>query len=152
MRGTLAFSLVRVGKRKSTINLHAAARRKRRRDRWLVGAVILASLLVPGYSYAEAQQVKVEPVIQPTILPSPQVVEIDEPPDSERADSRPRMPAPEESCDDPRVLVDRSHALPPYYVPQDLEPLWAYGVPTLGGGEMLLRREAAEHLGHLVDK
>ncbi len=140
-----------MGKRKSTINLLAAARKKRRRDRWLVGSIILASLLVPGYSFAEAQQVKVGPVIQPTLLPSPRVVESERPLATERAAHRERVPAPEVSCDDPRVLVDRSHALPPYYVPEDLEPLWAYGIPTLGGGEMLLRREAAEHLVRLVD-
>ena len=142
---------MRVGKKKSTINLLAAARKKRRRDRWLVGGVIVASLLVPGYSFAETQQVKVEPVIQPTIRPSPQVVEGDEPLEIERSARAAPMPAPEESCDDPRVLVDRSHALPPDYVPEDLDPLWAYGIPTLGGGEMLLRREAAKHLGRLVN-
>jgi zinc D-Ala-D-Ala carboxypeptidase len=142
---------VRLGKKKSSINLLAAASKKRRRDRLLVGALILSSLLVPGYSFAEAQQVRLEPVIQPTIRPSPQVVERSEPLDTERTARAARMPAPGESCDDPRVLVDRSHALPPYYVPEDLEPLWAYGIPTLGGGEMLLRREAAEHLGRLVN-
>jgi D-alanyl-D-alanine carboxypeptidase len=142
---------VRPRKKKSSINLLAVARKKRRRDRWLVGAVILASLLVPGYSLAEAQQVKVEPVIQPTLLPGPQVVESEKPPDAERAAPQARMPAPEESCDDPRVLVDRSHALSPHYVPEDLEPLWAYEIPTLGGGEMLLRREPAEHLKRLVN-
>jgi hypothetical protein len=60
------------------------------------------------------------------------------------------LPAPEESCDDLRVLVDRSHPLPPDYAPDDLVPLWAYGVPTLGGGEMLLRREAVERLSSLA--
>jgi zinc D-Ala-D-Ala carboxypeptidase len=60
------------------------------------------------------------------------------------------LPAPEESCDDLRVLVDRANPVPPDYVPEDLVPLWAYGIPTLGGGEMLLRSEAAEHLSHLV--
>ena len=116
-----------------------------------MGALILASLLVSGYSFAEAQQIKVEPVLQPTVLPSPQVVESEKPLDTEREAPPARMPAPQESCDDPRVLVDRSHALPPDYVPEDLDPLWAYGIPTLGGGEMLLRREAAEHLGRLVN-
>ena len=86
----------------------------------MVGAVILASLLIPGYSYAEAQQMKVETVIQPTILPSPRLVESEEPSDAGRTAPQARMPAPGESCDDPRVLVDRSHALPPYYVPEDL--------------------------------
>ena len=53
------------------------------------------------------------------------------------------------TCDDLGVLVDRSHSLPPDYVPKDLVPLGDYGVPTLGSE--VLRREAAEHLGHLVE-
>ena len=54
------------------------------------------------------------------------------------------------TCDDERVLVDRKHELPPGYVPDDLVSLPENGVPTLGGREMLLRREAAEHLRGLV--
>jgi zinc D-Ala-D-Ala carboxypeptidase len=53
------------------------------------------------------------------------------------------------TCDDLGVLVDRSHSLPPDYVPRDLVPLRDYGVPTLGSE--VLRREAAEHLGRLVE-
>jgi D-alanyl-D-alanine carboxypeptidase len=56
----------------------------------------------------------------------------------------------ERSCDELRVLVDRSHALPPGYVPEDLVPLRDRGVPTLGGRHLLLREEAAEQLGRLV--
>jgi D-alanyl-D-alanine carboxypeptidase len=51
------------------------------------------------------------------------------------------------TCDDLGVLVDRSHSLPPDYVPNDLVPLREYGVSTLGSE--LLRREAAESLGRL---
>ena len=43
------------------------------------------------------------------------------------------------------ILVDA-----PNYVPGDLDSLWAYEIPTLGGGKMLLGREAAEQLGSLV--
>lgn len=53
------------------------------------------------------------------------------------------------SCDDLSVLVDRSHTLPSDYAPGDLVPLQDYGVPTLGSE--VLRREAAEHLGRLVE-
>ncbi len=60
------------------------------------------------------------------------------------------LSAPEESCSELRVLVDRSHSLPPTYVPDDLVPLRAYGVPTLDTNNVL-RREAAEHLGRLVE-
>jgi zinc D-Ala-D-Ala carboxypeptidase len=140
-----------LGKKKSTINLLAAARRKRRRDRWLIGVMIVASLLVVGFSFAEATtQVRLRAVVQPTVRPGPQVAEIG-------SDSRLGVetaaqvqPAPEESCDDLRVLVDRSHTLPPDYAPDDLVSLSEYRVPTLGGGEMLLRREAAGHLRRLV--
>lgn len=58
--------------------------------------------------------------------------------------------APVETCDDELVLVDRSHTLPPDYVPEDLVSLPGNDVPTLGGREMLLRREAAWHLKGLV--
>ena len=54
----------------------------------------------------------------------------------------------ENTCDDLGVLVDRSHSLSPDYVPKDLVPLRDYGVSTLGSE--LLRRNAAEHLGRLV--
>jgi D-alanyl-D-alanine carboxypeptidase len=53
------------------------------------------------------------------------------------------------TCDDLSVLVDRSHTLPSDYAPGDLVPLLDYGVPTLGSE--VLRREAAEHLGRLVE-
>jgi LAS superfamily LD-carboxypeptidase LdcB len=59
-------------------------------------------------------------------------------------------PAPAESCDDLRVLVDRNHPLPAGYAPDDLVPLGALGVPTLDGAEMLLREDAARQLGRLV--
>jgi len=62
------------------------------------------------------------------------------------------MPKPSSSattCDDLGVLVDRSHSLPPEYVPKDLVPLQDHGVPVLGSE--VLRRESAEHLGRLVE-
>ena len=52
-------------------------------------------------------------------------------------------------CDDPRVLVDRTHALPADYAPAGLVSLRRLGVPVLGR-DALLRREAAENLEHLV--
>ena len=105
--------------------------------------MILACVLAAGYVFVEAQQAtRIRPVRQPITPSRPPLAEAVVPPAS--------PPAPEESCDDLSVLVDRSHPLPPDYYPKDLAPLWAYGVPTLGGAEMLLRREAAEHLGHLV--
>jgi D-alanyl-D-alanine carboxypeptidase len=142
---------VRLGKKKSSINLLAAARRKRRRDRWLIGVIILASLLVVGFSLAEATtQVRLRAVVQPTVRPAPQVAEIGSDGHLDTQTAAQVQPAPEESCDDLRVLVDRSHTLPPDYAPDDLVSLSEYRVPTLGGGEMLLRREAAGHLRRLV--
>ena len=61
------------------------------------------------------------------------------------------LSAPAETCGDLRVLVDRSHSLPPDFVPDDLVALQAYGVPTLGSDVLQLQREAAEHLGRLVE-
>jgi D-alanyl-D-alanine carboxypeptidase len=48
------------------------------------------------------------------------------------------------------VLVDRSHALPQDYAPKGLVSLPASSVPTVGGRDLMLRREAAEHLKDLV--
>jgi len=62
---------------------------------------------------------------------------------------REESPTSSATCDDLSVLVDRSHTLPSEYAPKDLVPLQDYGVPTLGSE--MLRREAAEHLGRLVD-
>ena len=73
----------------------------------------------------------------------------DEGPNEEPRTVSASVPA-EESCDDARVLVDRSHPLPPDYAPEDLVSLRFYGLPALGSGEMWLRREAAERLRDLV--
>ncbi len=62
-----------------------------------------------------------------------------------------KLPGSSTSCDDLRALVDRSHSVPSDYVPGDLVALQDYGVPTLGSDVPRLRREAAEHLGHLVE-
>src|SRR5215213_8449397 len=63
-------------------------------------------------------------------------------------DKTPKPPSSSATCGDLRVLVDHSRSLPPDYVPKDLVPLREYGIPTLGSE--VLRREAAEHLGRLV--
>jgi len=55
-----------------------------------------------------------------------------------------------ESCDDMRVLVDRSQPLPPGYTPEDLVSLQSYGVPVLGSSEVRLRHEATVQLKGLV--
>jgi len=156
IKRALAFSAVKQKKKKSTINLLAAARRKRRRDRLLIAAITLSSLLVLGYTLAEATtQVKVQAVVQPTVSSTPQLAGVDEIGGAEHVniestEASQEQPAAGESCDDLRVLVDRSHTLPPDYAPDDLAPLSDYRVPTLGNGEMLLRSEAAGHLRRMV--
>ena len=147
--------------KKGSINLLNFA--KRRRDRLLLVILTLASLLALGLQFLEQakfQQVRAvkEPVTHPETQPRPPTVEgtpagprsggDPNGEDAQEARTSP-LPAPAESCDDLRVLVDLSHPLPPDYVPGDLVSLWAYGVPTLGS-DMLLRRDAAEHLSHLV--
>jgi D-alanyl-D-alanine carboxypeptidase len=139
---------------------------KRRRNRWLVVALAVVCAFALGYAFLAIQQEGVRMVTRPTALseaPSPlQAADPGDPSaeDNELASSQgsqeenrttsSRHPAAEESCNDMRVLVDRSHRLPRDYAPEDLVSLLSYGVPTLGGGEMLLRREAAEHLKSLV--
>jgi D-alanyl-D-alanine carboxypeptidase len=61
----------------------------------------------------------------------------------------PEVPA-AASCDHLLVLVDRDYGLPPDYAPNNLSSLTAWGVPTLNGEEMLLRRGAARQLSRLV--
>jgi zinc D-Ala-D-Ala carboxypeptidase len=59
-------------------------------------------------------------------------------------------PREEPTCGYRLVLVDRSHALPQHYAPKDLVSLPASGVPTVGGRDLMLRREAAKHLKDLI--
>lgn len=54
-----------------------------------------------------------------------------------------------DTCDDPKVLVDRAHTLPRDYAPDDLVSLRDLGLPILDQ-EALLRREAAKNLERLV--
>ena len=132
--------------------------RKRRRQWFLVVVLLLLCLFALGYSRLEVRQERIRAVIQPTmqlegrppatedlgLLAQANV-------DGEKVSMSPESSSPslKESCDDLRVLVDRSHPLPLDYVPEDLVSLWTYEIPTLGGSEMLLRRKAAEHLSSL---
>ena len=65
-KDTLAFSCVKRGKKQSSINLLKDARRRRRRDRWLIGVLMLASLSVLGYSFVEVKQGEIPSVIPPS--------------------------------------------------------------------------------------
>jgi zinc D-Ala-D-Ala carboxypeptidase len=148
------------GTEKASIDFSRPAR-KHRRDRWLVGAMVLACALVVAYVLVEAQQAStrsattrsatksVTPSLPPVLDAAagagrPVAVSLD------REAQTASPPAAGESCDDLKVLVDRSHTLPPDYAPDDLVALSEYKVPTLGSAEMLLRREATGHLRRLV--
>src|SRR5215210_9459163 len=145
-------SRVRPGEAKALENRLRA--RKRRRDRWLIVALAVACAFGLGYASLAIEQVRFPIVIRPAAPseapPPPQEVDPGGPSaeDNELASSQNSRE--EEGCDDLKVLVDRSHTLPPDYAPDDLVTLSEYKVPTLGSAEMLLRREAAEHLRSLV--
>ncbi len=121
--------------------------------------MIVACVLVVGVFFTEAQQATLstqQELASPSGAPEIDAVGagsvgLSEAKPAEKQSQVASSPAPEESCDDLRVLVDRTHSLPPGYVPDDLVPLWVYDVPTYGSGEMLLRREAAEHLSLLIE-
>jgi D-alanyl-D-alanine carboxypeptidase len=154
---------VKGGKEKASIGFSRLAG-KRHRDQWLVVAMILACTFVAGYAFVEARQASTQPVttqsatkpVTPSLPPvldaaagaggagRPDAVSVN------RVAQTTSLPAPGDSCDDLKVLVDRSHTLPPDYAPDDLVTLSEYNVPTLGSAEMLLRREAAGHLRSLV--
>jgi len=98
----------------------------------------LVFLLGVGYSLLGLEEEGMESAIWPSTL----VAELPKEQTREPSDSA-------TTCDDLDVLVDRSHSLSSDYEPRDLVPLRDYGVPTQGSD--VLRREAAEHLGSLVE-
>lgn len=115
------------------------ARRLRRRAEWL--AAILVLLSVPALWFLLQQQIE-SASVPPVTRPATQAISPPQAPEAARDETAGR-------CDDPKVLVDRTHALPADYAPDDLVSLRALGVPVLGG-DVLLRREAAENLESLV--
>lgn len=133
-----------------------ATRRWRRRRRLLIFPLLacLVFLIYAAFGQTQEGTQKVRTLEsdapteqgEPPGNPSP---EIDDRPQRAAQARKPPIPQPAKSCDDLRVLVDRTHALPPHYAPQDLVSLQAIGVSTLGG-DMLLRREAAHHLRRLM--
>ena len=121
-----------------------------------MAAIVAVCVLVAGFFFAESQQAMLRVQGEPASPSGPQVIDAVGAgsvglSDEKRAKPEKRAASPpEETCDDLRVLVDHKHSLPPRYVPEDLVPLWSYGIPTHGSGEMLLRREATEHLELLI--
>lgn len=124
------------------------ARRLRRRAEWSVAILVLLS--VPAIWFL-VQQTAPEPV-SALERPATQGISLPNAPEPSQDEDGNEESGSEEaagSCDDPRVLVDRTHALPAGYAPDDLISLRDLGVPVLGG-DALLRREAAENLDRLV--
>ena len=126
-----------------------AERAGRLRHRAELIAVILVLLSIPilWSLLQRAGPTAVHPVARP-VTQARTLPQAPEAPGGEAVEAgreRPRTGG----CDDPRILVDRAHALPAHYAPQDLVSLPDLGVPILGQ-EALLRREAAGNLESLV--
>lgn len=124
--------------------------RARRRAGWLAAVCIL--LLLPTFwlltrdaRSADVRQVSGSPEKPRALATIPE-------PARDIPVSQKKQPTPstsDDTCDDPRVLVDRTHGLPEDYAPDDLVSLPGLGLPILGQ-EASLRREAAENLERLV--
>ena len=112
--------------------------RLRRRAEWL--AAILVLLCVPALWFL-IQQANPAPV-RTVSTPATQGISAPQAPEAAQNAGAGR-------CDDPKVLVDRTHALPADYAPDDLVSLRSLGIPVLGE-DALLRREAAQNLERLV--
>lgn len=124
------------------------ARRLRRRAEW--SAVILVLLSVPAL-WLLVQQIGPESV-SAVARPATQEVSPPKAPEAAQDENVGGDEVQDEDvgkCDDPRVLVDREHALPADYAPDDLVSLRGLGIPVLGR-DALLRREAAGNLERLV--
>ncbi len=109
----------------------------RRRGRWLAVFLTLLFAFGLGYSIVGLAKERTASSVGP-YMPAAGLSK----------DETPKTPSSSATCGDLGALVDRSRSLPPDYVPKDLVPLQEYGISTLGSE--VLRREAAEHLGRLV--
>ena len=139
---------------------------RRHRLLFAVGVVVLICLLGLGFSSIAIEKRGLASAAPPSVEHSPQPSAADIPTvpilarknavqrDLIRRSVQQVAPKPEEepapTCGELLVLVDRSHALPRDYAPGDLVSLPDRGVPTVGGRDLALRLEAAEHLKNLV--
>jgi zinc D-Ala-D-Ala carboxypeptidase len=155
-----------VGPGKHAAKLIFADFLRRHRLKFAVGAVILIGLIGLGFSSAGLG----EQSLASSVRPSGEQASLPSKPDAGsvpvwarknefqrslmlRSTEREKpQEGPQEgpTCGYRLVLVDRSHALPQDYTPNDLVSLPASGVPTVGGRDLTLRREAAKHLKDLV--
>jgi hypothetical protein len=97
----------------------AGARRLRRRAEWLAAALVLLSVPTLWLLIHQAAPASVSPVATPATqaISPPQATEA-------------ARTANTGKCDDPMVLVDRAHALPADYAPDDLVSLRDSGSPS----------------------
>ena len=118
------------------------ARRLRRRAEWVAAILVLLSVPALWFLIQQANPASVPTVVRPATqaISAPQAAP--QAPEAAQNADAPR-------CDDPKVLVDRTHALPADYAPDDLVSLKNLGLPVLGE-DALLRREAAGSLESLV--
>ena len=114
------------------------ARRLRRRAEWLTVILVLLSVPTLWFLLQQIDSASVPPVARTAT----QTISLPQAPEATRNETAGR-------CDDLKVLVDRSHALPADYAPDDLVSLRGLGVPILGQ-DVMLRREAAVNLENLV--
>lgn len=125
--------------------------RLRRRVEWVAAALVLLSVPVLFLALYLMGPGAIRPVAKPATagISAPRPPESAQSPRDEAIEPAAIGRTPAAGCDDPRVLVDRTHGLPMDYAPTDLVSLRDLGVPTLGRNT-LLRREAAENLERLV--
>jgi D-alanyl-D-alanine carboxypeptidase len=135
---------------------------RRHRLRFAAGALILVGLLGLGFSSVGIG----ERSLASSVPPSEEHVSRPSEPDAGSVpvwarknevqrnlmlrSTEQEAPQEKSTCGYRLVLVDRPHGLPQDYAPKDLVSLPASGVPTVGGRDLMLRREAAEHLKDLV--
>src|SRR4028119_771295 len=99
-------------KRRSARHLRPVRKRRRRGGRLVV---FLTLLFLFGFGVSYSLVGLAEEGIAASVEPSTPAVELSK-------DKTRKMSSSATSCDDLRVLVDRSHALPSDYVPKDLVP------------------------------
>ena len=132
------------------MGLAEKARRLRHRAEWMTAILVLLSVPALVFLLYQLDAAAIRPIAQPDTrgISPPRSLETAQGSQNGSIGKTRENPS-GAGCDDPRVLVDRTHALPADYAPNDLVSLRDLGVPTLGQNTML-RREAAEHLEGLV--
>lgn len=132
------------------MGLAERASRLRHRAELLAAILVLLSIPVLWTLFQQTGPTAIHPVARPVTKARalPQAPEAAQAPRGQTAETDRERPSTGD-CDDPRILVDRAHALPADYAPKDLVSLPGLGVPILGQ-DKLLRREAAGNLESLV--